>query len=282
MVAQILDGRKISVSVLESVKQRVEGLQESGIHPTLCFVTIGESEPALMYVSRLEKLAARVGISVCRRSLPFDVSLDDLDSEVASLNAADYVDGILVQMPLPPHLTSVDLSIIIDPRKDVDGLTVHNAGKLYLGMSGQVPSTAVAMTHILHVSGIEPAGKHAVVVGRSKVVGHPVAELLLRCDATVTVAHRATRDLGAVTRGADILMVGAGEPHLITLDMVKPGVVIVDAGINPTESGVVGDVDFEACREVASAITPVPGGVGPVTNAIVLRNLVDSAEQRFG
>lgn len=282
MAAEILDGRKISASVLDSVKQRVEGLQESGIHPALCFVTIGESEPALMYVSRLEKLATRVGISVCRRALPYDVSLGDLDSEVAGLNEDDHVDGILVQMPLPHHLTSVDLSMIIDPRKDVDGLTVHNAGKLYLGMTGQVPSTAVAMTHILHVSGIEPTGKHAVVVGRSNVVGHPVAELLLQCDATVTVAHRTTRDLAAVTREADILMVGAGEPHLITVDMVKPGVAIVDAGINPTEFGVVGDVDFEACREVASAITPVPGGVGPVTNAIVLRNLVDSAEQRFG
>jgi methylenetetrahydrofolate dehydrogenase (NADP+)/methenyltetrahydrofolate cyclohydrolase len=153
---------------------------------------------------------------------------------------------------------------------------------LYLEMPGQVPSTALAMTHILHVSGIDPMGAHAVVVGRSKVVGHPVAELLLQSDATVTVVHRATRDLAAVTREADILMVGAGEPHLIKADMVKPGVVIVDAGINVTESGVVGDVDFDACREVARAITPVPGGVGPVTNAILLRNLVDSAEQRLG
>jgi methylenetetrahydrofolate dehydrogenase (NADP+)/methenyltetrahydrofolate cyclohydrolase len=219
---------------------------------------------------------------MCRKILASDVSLGDLDGEVAALNADDRVDGILVQMPLPHHLTSVDLSMIIDARKDVDGLTVHNAGKLYLGMSGQIPSTALAMTHILHVSGINPTGSHAVVVGRSNVVGHPVAELLLQCDATVTVAHRNTRDLGGITREADILMVGAGEPHLITAGMVKPGVVIVDAGINPTPSGVVGDVDFEACREIASAITPVPGGVGPVTNAIVLSNLVDSAEQRFG
>jgi methylenetetrahydrofolate dehydrogenase (NADP+)/methenyltetrahydrofolate cyclohydrolase len=282
LAAEILDGRKISAQVLESVKQRVEGLQESGIHPTLCFVTIGESEPALMYVSRLEKLAARVGIRVRRKALPRDVSLGDLDSKVAGLNEDDQVDGILVQMPLPDHLTAADLSVIIDPRKDVDGLTVHNAGKLYLEMPGQVPSTALAMTHILHVSGIDPMGAHAVVVGRSKVVGHPVAELLLQSDATVTVVHRATRDLAAVTREADILMVGAGEPHLIKADMVKPGVVIVDAGINVTESGVVGDVDFDACREVARAITPVPGGVGPVTNAILLRNLVDSAEQRLG
>jgi methylenetetrahydrofolate dehydrogenase (NADP+)/methenyltetrahydrofolate cyclohydrolase len=282
LAAEILDGRKISAQLLESVKQRVEGLQESSIHPTLCFVTIGESEPALMYVSRLEKLAARVGIRVQRKALPLDVSLGDLDSEVADLNEDDRVDGILVQMPLPDHLTAADVSVIIDPRKDVDGLTVYNAGKLYLGMPGQVPSTALAMTHILHVSGIDPMGAHAVVVGRSRVVGHPVAELLLQCDATVTVVHRATRDLAAVTREADILMVGAGEPHLIKANMVKPGVVIVDAGINVTESGVVGDVDFDACREVARAITPVPGGVGPVTNAILLRNLVDSAEQRLG
>jgi methylenetetrahydrofolate dehydrogenase (NADP+) / methenyltetrahydrofolate cyclohydrolase len=280
--AEILDGRKISAQVLERVKQRTDGLQEGGIHPTLCFVTIGESEPALMYVSRLEKLAARVGIRVRRKSLRLDVSLGDLDNEVAGLNEDQEVDGILVQMPLPDHLTAMDLSLIIDSRKDVDGLTVHNAGKLYLGMSGQVPSTALAMTHILDVSGIDPAGAHAVVVGRSNVVGHPVAELLLQCDATVTVAHRETRNRGAVTREADILMMGAGEPHLIGAHMVKPGAVIVDAGINFTESGVVGDVDFEACRKIARAITPVPGGVGPVTNAIVLRNLVDSAEQRLG
>jgi methylenetetrahydrofolate dehydrogenase (NADP+)/methenyltetrahydrofolate cyclohydrolase len=282
VTAEILDGRRISAQVLESVKQRVDGLLESGVRPTLCFVTIGESEPALMYVSRLEKLAARVGAAVRRKVLPLDVSLGDLDGEVAGLNEDEEVDGILVQMPLPEHLTAVDLSVIIDPRKDVDGLTVHNAGKLYLGMSGQVPSTAVAMMHILHVSGIDPMGTHAVVVGRSNVVGHPVAELLLQCDATVTVVHRATRNLGVVTREADILMVGAGDPHLIQPEMVKPDAVIVDAGINPTGSGVVGDVDFEGCRAVASAITPVPGGVGPVTNAIVLRNLVDSAEQRLG
>ena len=282
MVAEILDGRRISADVLQAVKQRVEGLQEWNVHPTLCFVTIGESEPALMYVSRLQKLASRVGIRVVRNALPVDVSLGDLDQAVATLNGDENIDGILVQMPLPEHLTAADLSVIIQSRKDVDGLTVHNSGKLYLGMSGQVPSTALAMTHILSVSGIDPFGAHAVVVGRSNVVGHPVAELLLQCDATVTVAHRATRDLGAVTRAADILMVGAGEPRLITADMIKPGVVIVDAGINPTDSGVVGDVDFEACRAVARAITPVPGGVGPVTNAIVLRNLVDSAEQRLG
>jgi methylenetetrahydrofolate dehydrogenase (NADP+) / methenyltetrahydrofolate cyclohydrolase len=282
VTAEILDGRTISAQVLEGVKQRAEGLQESGIHPTLCFVTIGESEPALMYVLRLEKLAARVGIQVRRRVLQWGVSLGDLDDVVAGLNEDERVDGILVQMPLPDHLTAVDLSVIIDARKDVDGLTVHNAGKLYLGMSGQVPSTALAMAHILHVSGIDPVGMHAVVVGRSNVVGHPVAELLLQCDATVTVAHRATRDLGDVTRQADILMVGAGEPCLIQPNMVKPGAVIVDAGINPTDFGVVGDVDFEGCRAIARAITPVPGGVGPVTNAMVLRNLVDSAEQRLG
>lgn len=282
MAATILDGRKISSDLLESVKERVEGLQEGGIHPTLSFVTIGESGPAQMYVSRLEKLAARVGIRVRRVALALDVSLADLDDEVAALNEDEQVDGILVQMPLPDHLTAMDLSMIIDPRKDVDGLTVHNAGKLYLGMPGQVPSTALAMTHILHVSGVDALGAHAVVVGRSNVVGHPVAELLLQCDATVTVVHRATRDLGEVTRQADILMVAAGEPHLIREDMVKAGVVIVDAGINPTDKGVVGDVDFEACRELAAAITPVPGGVGPVTNAIVLRNLVDSAEERLG
>jgi methylenetetrahydrofolate dehydrogenase (NADP+)/methenyltetrahydrofolate cyclohydrolase len=209
-----------------------------------------------------------------------DISHRDLQCEIAALNQDHAVDGILVQMPLPEHLSIADLSPVIDPHKDVDGITVHNAGRLYLGLSGQAPSTALAMMQILDWSGNNPTGRHAVVVGRSNVVGHPVTELLLHRDATVTVTHRQTDDLGHYTRQADILMVAAGEPRLIEEHMIKPGVVIVDAGINVMPDGVVGDVDFEACAAKAAAITPVPGGVGPVTNAVLLRNLVHSAEHR--
>jgi methylenetetrahydrofolate dehydrogenase (NADP+)/methenyltetrahydrofolate cyclohydrolase len=212
--------------------------------------------------------------------MPATITHQDLRCEIAALNADAAVDGILVQMPLPDHLNISDLSPVIDPHKDVDGITVRNAGRLYLGLPGQAPSTALAMMQILDWSGHNPTGKHAVVVGRSNVVGHPVTELLLHRDATVTVTHRQTDDLGQYTRQADILLVAAGEPHLIGEHMIKPGVVVVDAGINVTPDGVMGDVDFEACRERASAITPVPGGVGPVTNAVLLRNVVHSAEHR--
>jgi methylenetetrahydrofolate dehydrogenase (NADP+) / methenyltetrahydrofolate cyclohydrolase len=276
----VIDGRAIAAELMVAIRARAESLSNAGVQPHLCFVTIGDSRPAQIYVNRLHKLGAPAGIEVSTRALPEDVQLDELDRVVSGLNEDDAVDGIIVQMPLPPHLTYEDIAQIIDPRKDVDGITVHSGGLLYLGLPGHPPSTASAMLHILDAIDVSPTGKDAVVVGRSNVVGHPVAELLLERDATVTVTHRQTRDLAHHTRGADILMMGAGSPRLITCDMIKPGVVIVDAGINPTPDGVVGDVDFEACAPLAAAITPVPGGVGPVTNAVLLRNLLSSAEAR--
>jgi methylenetetrahydrofolate dehydrogenase (NADP+)/methenyltetrahydrofolate cyclohydrolase len=201
-----------------------------------------------------------------------------LEALIAELNDDEAVDGVLVQMPLPDHLQHTDLSDLLAYRKDVDGITVLNAGHLYLGAPGHYPPTAVAMMELLRESGASPAGQTAVVVGRSNVVGHPVAELLLHAHATVIVTHRHTPTLGDFTRAADILMVGAGEPHLITGDMVKPGAVVIDAGINVTDAGVVGDVDAAAVEARAAALTPVPGGVGPVTNAILLRHVTDSAE----
>ena len=282
MTARILDGRKIAGAILAEVGERTAALRAQGVCPHLVFVMLGASPPAEMYAGRLERLASRAGIDMSRRLLPEDVTLAQLDAVVAEINADDALDGLIVQMPLPDHLTSADLSTIIDPRKDVDGIPVHNAGCLYLGIPAPFASTGIAMMEICDAAGIDPYGKHAVVVGRSNVVGHPIAELLLQRDATVTVAHRATRDLAQVTRLAEILMVGAGEPGLIAPDMIQPGVAIVDAGINVTESGLVGDVQFDACLPIASAITPVPGGVGPVTNVILLRHVVDSAEQRLG
>jgi methylenetetrahydrofolate dehydrogenase (NADP+)/methenyltetrahydrofolate cyclohydrolase len=280
MSATVLSGKVIAAEVLDEVEARSARLAHHGIHPCLVFVLIGESEPAAMYAHRLQKLGKPRGISVVLHEMPATITHQDLRCEIAALNADAAVDGILVQMPLPDHLNISDLSPVIDPNKDVDGITVGNGGRLYLGLPGQAPSTALAMMQILDWSGHNPTGKHAVVVGRSNVVGHPVTELLLHRDATVTVTHRQTDDLGQYTRQADILLVAAGEPHLIGEHMIKPGVVVVDAGINVTPDGVMGDVDFEACRERASAITPVPGGVGPVTNAVLLRNVVHSAEHR--
>ena len=282
MTARILDGRHVASAIQEDVKSRGERLRSDGVIPQLTFVTVGDVPDAQMYVRRLERLAQRTGIEVSRTPLCAEVSLEELDAVVAGINADGNVDGVIVQLPLPEHLTSADLSGIIDPRKDVDGLTIENSGRLYLDMPGRVASTAAAMMELLGHAGIDPAGRHAVVIGRSNVVGHPVAESLLHRDATVTVTHRRTRDLAAFTRFAEILMVGAGEPKLVTAEMVSPGVVIVDAGINVVDGTVVGDVDFDRCLNVASAITPVPGGVGPVNNAVLMRNVIESAEQRFG
>lgn len=280
MTARVLSGKEIASRILEGVTTRSTRLHEDGVVPHMVFVTLGVSPEAQLYAHRLEALAQRTGIDVSRRVLPTDISLAELDDAVSMLNEECEVDGIIVQMPLPRHLTSEDLSTIIEPRKDVDGITIHNTGALYLGIPAPAASTGVAMMEILAYAGIEPSGLHAVVIGRSHVVGHPVAELLLHADATVTVTHRQTRDLRKLTQLADLLLVGAGDPHLVTADMVREGVVIIDAGINMTPSGIVGDVDFEGCLQIAGAITPVPGGVGPVTNAVLLRNVVDSAERR--
>lgn len=281
MTTALLEGKPVAAGVLAALAERVLALRRRGIAPHLAFVMIGESPPAEVYIHRLERLAGRVDADVSRVQLPAEVSVAELERTLDGLNHDAEIDGILVQMPLPDHLHPADLSGVIDPRKDVDGVTVQNVGRLYLGIEGQAPPTALAMMEMLRVAGVCPTGKHAVVVGRSNVVGHPVTELLLQQDATVTVTHRQTADLGAITRQAEILMVGAGEAGLIRGSMVSRGVVIIDAGINVTDSGVVGDVAFEECLPVASAITPVPGGVGPVTNAMLLRNLIDSTERRI-
>lgn len=278
MTARLLDGRVLSDAVLSSVSERVDRLRNWRSAPGLVFVMLGDSPPARVYAGRLKKLGERVGIGVRRVQLPDDVSVDEFEETIAELNRDDSVDGVLVQMPLPEGLQNAGLSDLLSFRKDVDGITVLNAGHLYLGLPGHYPPTAVAMMELLHESGVSPEGRRAVVVGRSNVVGHPVAELLLHGHASVSVTHRHTPNLGEFTRSADILMVGAGEPRLITGDMVKPGAVVIDAGINVTEVGVVGDVDASAVEARAAALTAVPGGVGPVTNAILLRHVTDSAE----
>lgn len=281
MTALLLDGRTLADGVLASVAQRVNSLRRFRGPPRLQFVMIGDSPPATLYFGRLERLGSRVGIEVGRRHLPADVGLAELKEAIAELDEDPRVDGILVQMPLPLDLQGSDLSDVLSQSKDVDAITVVNAGHLYLGVAGHYPPTAVAMMELLRASEVTPAGKTAVVVGRSNVVGHPVAELLLHADATVIVTHRQTEQLASFTRQADILMVGAGEPGLVTGEMVKPGAVVIDAGISVTDAGVVGDVERESVKDVAAAVSPVPGGVGPVTNAILLRHITDSAEGTY-
>jgi methylenetetrahydrofolate dehydrogenase (NADP+)/methenyltetrahydrofolate cyclohydrolase len=279
--ARILRGKEVADAIAASIRERAAGLRDRGIYPELAFVTVGDSPEGEVYVQRLRRLGERVGIQVVRHGIDAGVSVGDLEQAIADLASESSVDGVVVEMPLPAHLKGADVSSVLDPEKDVDGVSVVNGGRLYMGLSGHRPSTALAMVEILDFAGVDPKGMATVVVGRSSVVGHPVAEIMLHRHATVTITHSRTRDLGAVTRQAELLLVATGMPNLIRGDMIRPGVVIVDAGINVTPGGeIVGDVAFEECLPLASAITPVPGGVGPVTNAVLLRNVVDSAERR--
>lgn len=281
MTATILDGRGLAEKMKDDLRTRVERLkQDRGVTPGLRAVFVGESDPSRMYAQRLGKMSRNLGIDFQVHHFDERIEAEGLEKELQVLNADDAVDGVLVEMPLPKHLPQTLVSEVLDPRKDVDGITIASAGRLYLGLPGHRPSTAVAMMELLAHAGVEPRGKKAVVVGRSNVVGKPVAVLLIQRDATVTIIHSRTAERAFHTRQADILMVAAGSAGLVTADMVKPGATVIDAGINVVDDGIVGDVDFEGVREVAGTITPVPGGVGPVTNVVLLRGVIESAEQR--
>jgi methylenetetrahydrofolate dehydrogenase (NADP+)/methenyltetrahydrofolate cyclohydrolase len=242
-------------------------------------VIVGRDAPSTVYLEQILRGCAKAGIDGRFVELEGEATEATVTSAVRALNADPSVDGIIVQMPLPPTIRLRAVIDAIDPSKDIDGIHPLNAGLLRLGYDGFLPATAHAAVEILRRSGIEIAGAEAVVVGRSAVVGMPAAFLLVREDATVTVCHRRTRDLAPHVRRADIVVVAAGRPGLITGEMLKPGAVVVDVGINVVDGHIVGDVDFESARLVAGAITPVPGGVGPLTNALLLTHLIRAAER---
>jgi methylenetetrahydrofolate dehydrogenase (NADP+)/methenyltetrahydrofolate cyclohydrolase len=248
-----------------------------GYAPTLAIVLVGADAPSAVYLQQILRTCQKVGVLGRLVEIGSEVSPDALCNEIERLNADPAVAGIIVQMPLPPHIPLHTVIDSIDPAKDIDGIHPRNAGLLSLGYDGFLPATAQASVEILKRSGIEIAGKRVVVVGRSNVVGKPAALLLLREHGSVTVLHSRTRDLGHHTRDAEILIVAAGKPGLITGQMLSPGVVVVDVGINVVGDKLVGDVDFESARDVVSAITPVPGGVGPLTNALLLSHLLRAA-----
>lgn len=289
MSATIISGKEISASIREEIKERVTGLAEKGVTPGLATVLVGENPASQMYVGMKKKAAESAGIYSRQITLPEDASEDELLGTVAALNADPGIHGILVQLPVPDHMDESKVLLAIDPDKDVDGFHPVNVGRLSTGDPRVLaPCTPRGVIEMLLRSGNDPAGKHAVVVGRSNIVGRPMASLLLRKapggNATVTVAHSRTADLGATCREADILIVAMGRPEMITGDMVKPGAVVIDVGTNqvddPTrERGyrVTGDVLFDDVKEVAGFISPVPGGVGPMTIAMLLSNTVDAA-----
>ncbi len=278
MPATVIDGKAVAARVRAEVAEKAVSLEASlGRKPGLATVLVGDDPASSIYVARKHEACEEVGIASFHHEPGGDISQADLAALIEQLNSASEVDGILLQLPLPDHLEAEPLIASISPAKDVDGLTPYSAGLLATGTPGLVPCTPRGVMELLRSEGVDPAGKRAVVVGRSTLVGRPVAALLLAADATVTMAHSRTPDLAAVCREAEILIAAAGRPGLIGAEMVAPGATVIDVGTNRTDDGLVGDVDFEAVAEVAGLITPVPGGVGPMTIAMLLANTVEAA-----
>jgi methylenetetrahydrofolate dehydrogenase (NADP+)/methenyltetrahydrofolate cyclohydrolase len=273
-----IDGKAISAQIKEQVAIEVAQLQQKGIHPTLAVVLVGENPASQVYVRNKTKACAACGIESKQINLPADTTQQQLMELVAQLNADEQVNGILVQLPLPKGLDETEVLRAIDPRKDVDAFHPVNVGKIMIGDYDFLPCTPAGCIELLHQAGVQIAGKHAVVVGRSNIVGKPMAMLLLHEDATVTICHSKTPNLKEECRKADILIAAVGKEKVITADMIKPGAAVIDVGMNRDANGkLCGDVDFEPAEQVAGAITPVPGGVGPMTIAMLMKNTVKAA-----
>ncbi len=274
----IIDGKAVAAEVRERVAADVEALvTETGVRPALATVLVGDDPASHVYVRNKRKSSEEVGITSVHHELPADTSQAELAELLGALNDDEGVSGILLQLPVPDQIDGDAMTQLIDPLKDVDGLTPLSAGRLMQGLEGLVPCTPAGVMELLRSAGVELTGAEAVVVGRSKLVGKPVAALLLAANATVTQCHSRTRDLAEVCRRAEVLVAAVGVPRLVTADMVREGAVVIDVGIHREETGLVGDVDFDAVKEKAAAITPVPGGVGPMTIAMLLSNTVKAA-----
>jgi methylenetetrahydrofolate dehydrogenase (NADP+)/methenyltetrahydrofolate cyclohydrolase len=276
--ARVVDGRAIAATARAEVARDVAALRKRGVIPGLATVLVGEDPGSKVYVTSKRKACAEAGIAAWDHDLPAGTTQAQLVELVDRLNSDVRVHGILVQLPLPEHIDADAVVDAVDPKKDADGFHPYNLGRLLSGRAGVVPATPAGIRELLVRSDITVAGAHAVIVGRSNIVGKPLAALLMQKgdggNATVTVCHTGTRDLPEHTRRADILVAAIGRPSAITEPMVSPGATVVDVGVNRTQDGLTGDVDFDGVRRVASAITPVPGGVGPMTIAMLLRNVV--------
>ncbi len=287
---ELIEGKRIAAEIQQEIKAAIAQIQ--GRKPCLAVIQLGDHPPSQIYVSRKIQACSEVGIISIRKALPSTISENELFQIVDELNADPNVDGILVQLPLPPHINSVKITQRISPDKDVDGFHPLNVGRMLIGETDVfMPCTPLGIKTLLDRYGIEVAGRHVVVIGRSNIVGKPIAAMLMQSmpggNATVTIAHSQSKDLKSLTRQADILIVAVGQPKLIRADMVKPGAVIIDVGINridnpekPNGYQIVGDVDFDNVKDLCSYITPVPGGVGPMTIAMLLKNTLDSYMKR--
>ncbi|MBR5302616.1 MAG: bifunctional methylenetetrahydrofolate dehydrogenase/methenyltetrahydrofolate cyclohydrolase FolD [Clostridia bacterium] len=280
MAAMMIDGRAVAKAFKEEIAEKTAQMMARGVHPHLAVVLVGENPASQVYVRNKENGCIKAGIRSTVIRLDEGCSQEELEKTVVSLNEDESVHGILVQLPLPKHLDEARVLRLIDPDKDVDGFHAMNSGRLMNGQPGFVPCTPLGVMKLLESYGINPNGKHAVVIGRSNIVGKPMAMLLLAANATVTICHSRTQNLAEITRQADILVAAVGRANFVTADMVKPGAAVIDVGINRVDGGIVGDVDYGAVSEVAGYITPVPGGVGQMTIAMLLANTLDAAAKR--
>jgi methylenetetrahydrofolate dehydrogenase (NADP+)/methenyltetrahydrofolate cyclohydrolase len=280
--ATILDGRAIAAQIRAEIAERVMALVDRGIQPGLAAILVGDNEASRIYLSAKHKACADVGMRSEQVDLASYVTEGELLAAIRRLNRDPEIHGIIVQLPFPKHISELTVQTTIDPAKDVDGLHPLNVGLMVRGDPSFPPATPYGIVELLLRSGVELDGAEVVVVGYGELVGAPLSIMLaqdsIRGNATVTICHIRTRDLAAHTRRADILVAAAGKPHLVTADMVKPGAVVIDVGVHRTDDGLVGDVKFDEVKEVAGAITPVPGGVGPMTTAMLLLNTVAAAE----
>ncbi len=291
MSATIIDGKAVAAEVKADVAKKVLELKEKGVVPCLAVILVGNNPASVSYVTGKRKALAEAGMADKSMELPESTTEEELLKLIAELNADDTVHGILVQLPLPKHINEEKVTNAIDPKKDVDGFHPVNVGNLVTGGKGFLPCTPHGVLVLLKKAGIETNGKRAVVIGRSNIVGKPMTLLLSRreCNATVTMCHTGTKDLASITREADIIVVCTGHPHTLTADMIKEGAAVIDVGVNripdaSKKSGfrLVGDADFDTVKEKASFITPVPGGVGPMTIAMLIYNTLESAERMIG
>ena len=274
-----IDGREVAKKWKENAAQRAQALTEKGVMPHLTVIVAGDNPASQVYVRNKENACLRAGIRSTILRLPESCTQEELEGAVAALNADQNVHGILVQLPLPKGLDEARVLALIDPEKDVDGFHAMNTGKLMSGQPGFVPCTPLGVMKLLEAYNIPTRGRHAVVIGRSYIVGKPMAMLLLAADATVTVCHSKTENLADITRQADILVAAVGRANFVTGDMIKPGATVIDVGINRVDGALVGDVNAEEAAQKAAYLTPVPGGVGQMTIAMLLSNTLDAAER---
>lgn len=279
MAAQLLDGKAMSEELRAEIARKVAALKERGVTPGLSVILVGDDPASQIYVRNKGIGCEKTGMHSVTIRMPEDTTQQALEDQIRALNADPAIHGILVQLPLPPHLDEAAALAAIAPEKDVDGFHVQNAGRLLCGLPGVVACTPKGAMEMIRRTGVSLSGKEAVVVGRSNIVGKPMAMLLLQANCTVTMCHSRTADLASHTRRADILVAAVGKPGFITADMVKPGAIVIDVGINRVDGRVVGDVDFEHVKDVAGWITPVPGGVGRMTITMLLQNTLEAAER---